>query len=84
MDHPHRGVVQYRQIGAYIDEIRSAEIGSSTLIILDHKMKFEPVRYCNTSFELYGKRGIGWNGSVESHLPEGGDQSSGSETVHTI
>lgn len=34
------------------------------MIRMDYKMKFEPVRYRESSMEFFGKRGMSWNGSV--------------------
>lgn len=39
----------------------------ATIAILDYKMKFEPLRFRETSTEFYGKRGMSWNGSVVFH-----------------
>lgn len=67
MSHLHRAVVQELRIGEYIDEMRRTETESSAVIILDYKMKLQQVRYRETSVELYGKRGMGWHGSVAIH-----------------
>lgn len=47
-------------------------------------MRFELVRYHDTSVEVYGKRGMGWYRSVSIQRREGDDRSSGGDTVPII
>lgn len=47
-----------------MEGVRAAQPGSSAVVLLDYKMKFEPVRFQETSIEFYGKRGMRWYNSV--------------------
>lgn len=73
MSHIHCAVVQEGSIGEYIDEVRSNEPACSDVIILDFEMKFEPVRYRETSVEFYDNRCMRWHGYVNIYLPEADD-----------
>ena len=64
-----------------IDTIKkSISTDVHVLMIIDFKMKFEPVSARETSLEHYGKRGIGWH-SVQLEEVEDDDRSITKEVV---
>lgn len=47
-----------------MDSIRTGASCTTVLIIVDDKMKFEPIRFREAKTEFFGKQGMSWNGSV--------------------
>lgn len=68
LGHRLRVVNQQRAISAIITELaqRCVDNGSSSeaLVVLDFKMKLEPLYYREKTVERYGKRGISWHGAM--------------------
>lgn len=65
-------VNQQRAISAIITELaqRCVDNGSSSeaLVVLDFKMKLEPMYYREKTVESYGKRGISWHGAMVQYF----------------
>lgn len=38
-----------------------------SMVTMDYEMKFEEKRYMDKSSEFYGKKGMGWHGSIITH-----------------
>lgn len=62
--HVQRAVNEDRRISTVMDSLRKSKPEFTVLMIVDYKMKFEPICFGETSTDFFGKRGMSWHGSV--------------------
>lgn len=56
--HMHLVIAWERRMAEYFHTMKGRQDRASEILIMDYKMKLEPIRYWKSSVELYGKRGI--------------------------
>lgn len=64
LGHEHRRAVQDRRIKGVFDEMKKGAPESHAIIVMDYKMKLEPVRWRGSMATFFGQRGMSWHGSV--------------------
>jgi hypothetical protein len=83
-------VVQAQDAAALIDESMQQDVqeskqnGTKLMVVIDWKMKFEPVSYRESTSEHYGKRGISWHGVFAYFYRYASDESTGEEYVERV
>lgn len=46
------------------------EAETFAVLTIDYKMKYEPKKYREKSYDFYGRRGISWHGTVVTYVPK--------------
>ena len=64
MGHMKRATVQKRRIDELFNYVNNQVVETSVCIVMDYKMKLEPMCFSESSLQWFGRRGISWNGSV--------------------
>ena len=64
MGHQHRCYNQEKRISDIFGERREDVSLSKVVVLLDYKMKIEPLRDREKTTELFRKKGISWHGAV--------------------
>ena len=59
-----RANVQESRITEVFEEVERRPPETCGVLLIDYKMKFEPIFFQESSKEFYGKRGISWHGAV--------------------
>lgn len=75
----HRAVAQERRIGDYFIDLRMKPARSCAITIMDDNMKFEPIRFMETSVEFCSKCGILWHRTVVPFWMENEDHTVGDD-----
>ena len=64
MSHQHRCKNQQDRIAKAFETTERDTAREESLILVDYKMKMEPIRYREKTVECFGKRGMSWHGAV--------------------
>ena len=64
MGHCVRVSAQRKAIDERYEDVRNRPIPDTAIIVIDFKMKFEPMKHREKTVEHFGKRGISWHGAL--------------------
>lgn len=68
LGHQVRCHVQEKRIHNVFQEVVAGPEMTHAVVLLDFKMKFEPIFFREKSSEFFGKKGISWHGAVVFHM----------------
>ena len=73
MGHKHRAYLQEKRISEIMCGLSQFEAGTAAVVFIDYKMKLNPIRHRESTFNWYGQKGMSWHGGAVFYREESKD-----------